>query len=105
MNEKWRRCPDIAQISVFINRAPPCIPRRCWDRMRWRSDCHEIHAHQFGVGVPTRLEKSRFGLESVVECFATIHHPLPVNAFVELGCELLDLAGIEVGPGVQDPKE
>ena len=105
MNEERSGRADVAQVAVFVDRPGPRFPGGCRNWMRRRPDRHQVHALQFGVGIPARLQESRFGLQSVVEARATVQHPLPVDALVNLGGELANGIGVEIGAGVQDPEQ
>ena len=102
MNEERSGRADVAQVAVFVDRPGPRFPGRCRNWMCRRADRQQIHSLQLRVGVPARLEETRFGLESVVECCAAVQHPFPVHTFVDLGGELADRLGIEVSVGVQE---
>src|SRR5438270_13350638 len=90
MNEERSGHADIAQVAVLIDGPRPGIPRTCRDGMRWRAYGQKVHGHEFGIGVPPRSEKSRFGLIAVIERVSAIEHPLPIGAFVDFSGQLPD---------------
>ena len=82
---------EITVAFVAITIAPQGIPAVSGNRVARRSDGEHVEKCVFAVGVPTRFEKTSFGLPSVrEEPRIAVEHPAKVDAVVNPGGESRD---------------
>src|SRR3977135_3533820 len=96
MSKQWIVARNIFEFLKLHCRTRPWLPRFARNRMRRRTNGEQVNHHQLAIVFPARAQETAFWLPSHGERFAAIEHPRPIHAFVDCGCEILNLGIIEM---------
>src|SRR5260370_18257216 len=75
------------------------------DRISGRADREKVQHHQFGVCIPARREEAVFWRPALRKSHASVEHPRPVHALIDLRGKVLNLRILKVLPAGQNPTE
>src|SRR6267378_5910636 len=94
---------NIFEFLKLHSRTRPRLPRFARNRMRRRTNGEQVDHHELAIMFPTRAQETAFRLPSHGERFTAVEHPWPIDALVDCGREILDLAIIEMLANRQHP--